>query len=201
MPDHTKIVQFVGFETALTREFFLPRWEPFAASFLSMGIERVDLGESGAASKFLFISRNVWPAARFRSVFPSRLPSDAGGGGVTAVQLGAFRVAASEGIELLAARRGVVKSCALTRCRHDEVNTILPLLDELGRQHGTGLGWATYTADPATRGGRFDAVLEVYAAENAADRTGVAVAEALQRQEARIEESRVLLLREVFALP
>ncbi|MCA2980853.1 MAG: hypothetical protein INH41_12230 [Myxococcaceae bacterium] len=201
MPEQPQVIQFVGFETALSREGFLPRWEPFAASFVARGIERVVLGEGDAAGGLRFISRNVWHEARFRAVFPSRLPGDAGGGAVTAVQLGVFRVVASDGVELLVARRGVVESIALARCRHDALGAIVLLLGELGRQHSAGVGWAAYTADPAVRGGRFKAVLEVYAAEEAAAWVGVALAEALQRQAARIEESRVQLLREVLARP
>jgi len=199
--EHPQVIQFVGFETSLPKDAFLQRWEPFAASFLARGLDRVVLGESDAASGFHFISRNVWPEARFRAVFSSRLPGDAGGGAVTAVQVGAFQVVASEGVDLLATRHGVVKIVALVRCRHDALGTIAPLLVELGRQRGAGIGWATYAADPSTRGGRFNAVLELYASEESADQICVALTEALQRQSGHIEESRVQTLREVLALP
>ncbi len=41
MLEHPQIIQFVGFETWLPRVVFVPRWAPFAASFLSRGIARV----------------------------------------------------------------------------------------------------------------------------------------------------------------
>jgi hypothetical protein len=201
VPEPSQIIQFVGFETSLKAESFLPRWEPFAASFLARGIERVVLGEGDAASAFRFVSRNVWPEARFRAVFSSRLPAAAGGGGVTAVQLGAFRVVASEGVALGAARRGVIKVCVLARGRDVALDALVGLLDELGRPLGADLGWATYAADLATRGGRFHAELELYAAEDSADRICVTLSEALQRSSALLEECRVQLLREVLALP
>ena len=85
MPEDHRIVQFVCFETSLPREVFLSRWEPFVASFLAKGIERVVLGEGDGTVGFGFVSRNIWPELRFGSVFQGNLPGDAGGGAVTAV--------------------------------------------------------------------------------------------------------------------
>lgn len=201
MPEHPPIIQFVGFETSLPREAFIPRWAPFAASFLARGIERVVLGESDEGSGFKFVSRNVWPEPRFRDLFSSRLPGAAGGGGVTAVQVGAFRIVANEGVTLRAARHGVAKWCVLARCRHDSPGSVVPLLVSLGRQHGAGVGWATYAADPDTRGGRFHAALELHAAEDASAPIGIALKEAMQRNSTLLEEARVQRLREVLALP
>jgi hypothetical protein len=174
MTEHHQIVQFVCFETSLPRQVFLSRWEPFAASFLARGIERVVLGEGDGAVGFGFVSRNIWPEARFRAVFPGNLPPDAGGGAVTAVQAGGFRVVASAGMDLLGARNGAVKNLVLVRCQEEALGTIVPMLGHLATQHDQGIGWATYSADPATRGGRFNAALEVYCdVESAARVRGV----------------------------
>ncbi|MCX5742480.1 MAG: hypothetical protein NT062_08295 [Proteobacteria bacterium] len=200
MFEHRKIVQFVCFETSLPRQAFLSRWEPFAASFLARGIERVVLGEGDGAVGFGFVSRNIWPEARFHSVFAGNLPGDAGGGPVTAVQAGGFRVVASSGMDLLTARNGVVKNLVLVRCQEEALSTTVSMLGNLATQHDQGLGWATYSADPATRGGRFNAALEVYGDVESAARVHGVIAASLPRS-SLIEESRLQTLREVIALP
>ena len=200
MPEHPQIVQFVCFETSLPRQAFLSRWEPFAASFLARGIERVVLSEGDGAVGFGFVSRNVWPEARFRSLFRGNMPSDAGGGPVTAVQAGGFRVEASDGMELLSARNGVIKNLVLTRCQETELGTIVPMLGQLATQHDQGFGWATYSADPATRGGRFNAALELYCDVESAARVAGVLAASLPRS-SLIQETRLETHREVLALP
>ncbi len=201
MPEHRQIVQFVCFETSLPRQVFLSRWGPFAASFLARGIERVVLGEGDGAVGFGFVSRNIWPEARFRSVFAGDLPGDAAGGAVTAVQAGAFSVAASAGMELLSARNnGVVKNLVLVRCQQEALGTIVSMLGHLATQNDQGIGWATYSADPATRGGRFNAALELYCDVESAARVRDVISESLPRS-SLIEQSRLQTLREVLALP
>lgn len=133
MPAHPQIIQFVCFETSLPSRVFLSRWQPFAAMFLAMGIERVVLGESDGAGGFGFVSRNVWPEPRFRAAFRGKVPGDAGGGPVIAVQAGGFHVAASAGMQLFEARVGVVKTQALVRCRKDALGTIVATLGHLQR--------------------------------------------------------------------
>ena len=200
MPEHPPIVQFVCFETSLPRVVFLSRWEPFAASFLAMGIERVVLGEGDGAGGFGFVSRNLWPESRFRAAFRGKVPGDAGGGPVIAVQAGGFRIVASAGMQLLEARPGVVKNLALVRCRKDALGTMVATLGHLAAQHEQGLGWATYTADPGTRGGSFNAALEVYCDVASAVRVRGAIAASLPAS-SLIEASRFQILREVVALP
>ena len=200
MPEHPPIVQFVCFETSLPRQAFLSRWEPFAASFLARGIERVVLGESDGAGGFGFVSRNLWPDARFRAAFSGEVPGDAGSGPVIAVQAGGFHVVASSGMQLLAARTGVVKNLALVRCRKDALDATMATLRQLATQHDQGYGWATYAADATTRGGHFNAALEVYGDVGAAEHTRGALAAALSRSSA-IDEARIQILREVLALP
>ena len=200
MPADPPIVQFVCFETSLPSRVFLTRWEPFAASFLAMGIERVVLGEGDGAGGFGFVSRNLWPDSRFRAAFRGQVPGDAGGGPVVAVQAGGFRVVASAGMQLLEARAGVVKILALVRCQKDALGTIVATLGHLATEHDQGIGWATYTADPATRGGRFNAALEVYCDVEAAERVRAAIAGGLPAS-SLIEDSRIQILREVLALP
>ncbi len=200
MQEHHRIVQFVCFETSLPREVFLSRWEPFVASFLAKGIERVVLGEGDGTVGFGFVSRNVWPELRFSSVFQGNLPGDAGGGAVTAVQAGGFRVVASAGMDWLGARGGVVKTLVLVRCHEGALGAILPMLGRLAIQHDQGIGWATYTADPATRGGRFNAALEIYSDVESAERVRDAIAASLPGS-SPIDERRLHILREVLALP
>ena len=200
MPDARYIVQFVCFETSLPRRVFLARWEPFAASFLARGIERVVLGEGDGAVGFGFVSRNIWPESRFGAVFQGRLPGDADGGPVIAVQAGGFRVVASAGRDLLDARTGAVKNLVLVRCHEDALGTIVESLGHLATQHDQGLGWATYSADPGTRGGRFNAALELYCDAESAERVCSVIAERISSSSS-VEESRVQTLRESLALP
>ena len=56
------------------------------------------------------------------------------------------------------------------------------------------------SADPATRGGRFNAALEVYCDVAAADRLRSAIAASLP-QSSPVEQCRIQILREVLALP
>lgn len=200
MPEHRHIVQFVGFETSLPRQVFLSRWEPFVSSFLARGIERVVLGQGDGATGFGFVSRNIWPESRFAAAFLGHLPGDAGGGPVTGVQVGGFHVVASAGVELREVRTGAVKVLALVRCDDDALDTIVAILGRLATQHDQGIGWATYCADPATRGGRFNAALELYCDVASAERVRDAMAESLPRT-SPIVESRVQILRELLALP
>lgn len=200
MPEHPPIIQFVGFETSLPRQVFVSRWEPFVTSFLARGIERVVLSEGDGAIGFGFVSRNLWPEARFRAAFPLGLPRDSGGGAVTAVQAGGFRVAASVGMELLGARPGVAKSLLFVRCREEAKDEIVPMLGALATQHERGIGWATYAADPAALGGRFDAALEVYCEVDEAAPLRDALLASLPSS-SLIEESRLQTLQEVLALP
>ena len=198
--EHCQIVQFVCFETSLPRQVFLSRWEPFAATFLERGIDRVVLGENEGVVGFGFVSRNVWPEAHFRAVFPRGLPGDAGGGPVTAVQGGGFHIVASAGMELLGARQGLAKNLVLMRCREESLDTIVPILCHLAVQHDQGMGWAVYSVDPATRGGRFNAALEVYCDVESAARVRGAIAASLPRS-SLIEQSEVQTLRELLAIP
>ena len=138
--------------------------------------------------------------SRFVSVFQGKLPGDAGAGAVTAVQAGGFRVVASAGVDLLAARDGVVKCLVLVRCHEDALDTIVLMIGRLATQHDQGIGWATYTGDPATRGGRFNAALEVYCDVESVARVRDAIAASLPSS-SLIEESRLQILREVLALP
>lgn len=200
MPPHRQIIQFVCFETAVARQVFLARWEPFAASFLARGIERVVLGEGSGGAGYGFVSRNIWPEERFAAAFLGTLPADAGGGPVTAVQAGAFRVVASAGMDLLRARTDVIKHLALLRGAGDPLSALVPTLGRLAAEHDQGMGWATYAADPATRGGRFNAALEVYGDAASAARLGDALAAGLNTASG-VEERRFQQLREVLALP
>ena len=201
MSEDPRIVQFVCFETSLPRQAFLSRWEPFASSFLAKGIERVVLGQSDGSVGFGFVSRNIWPGSRFRSVFQGHLPGDAGGGPVTAVQAGGFRVVASVGMDPLeTARAGVVKNFVLVRCHEASLSTVVATLGHLATKHHLGIGWATYSADPDTRGGRFNAALEVYCNVESAERVRNVISASLPRSSS-IEEARLQTLREVLALP
>jgi hypothetical protein len=164
MMSDTRIFQFVCFQTLLAREAFLTRWEPFAASFLERGIERIVLADRDASSDgFAFISRNEWPEDRFRAAFLGQLPSDAGGGGVLAVQGGAFRVAFSAERESRAGPGTADKVVALVGVVPDALALTVDELRSLAVEHANGAEWMVFARDRTTRGGRFDAVLEVYA--------------------------------------
>lgn len=192
------LFQFVCFQTSLPLNPFLRGWSAFAQSFLAQGIERIVLGESTRPeARFGFISRNAWPPARFEATFRGQLPGDAGGGPVVAVQGGAFRLEASSGMEPLVMRGDFTKVVALVQqagANHQAT------LRRLAVEQDRGAGWALYGRAPQTRGGRFDAVLELYVPPQAA----LEVEDQLERSLARAPDIRgleVQTLREVYALP
>lgn len=199
-----RIIQFVCFETALPCSAFLPRWEPFASSFLSRGLERIVLGEQcyGRTDGFGFVSRNTWPASSFRSVFRGQLPGTVGGGGVTAVQAGGFRVVACVGVDHVApVESTVVKTLALVRCSESSLDSLFQKLSELTTLLIDGIiGWTIYCSDRETQGGRFNAAFEVYCTDEvSAVRVYDTVAASLHVLS--VEEVRLQTLRDVMALP
>ena len=152
------LFQFVCFETPFARPDFLSRWAPFASSFLARGIERIVLSEQMGAGRFAYVSRNAWDRDRFAEAFGGQLPADAGGGPVRAIQGGAFLLTAGVGLDPLVERTDAPKVIAFLQ--GDSAIA-------LWRSHASSLphdaAWALYERDPATRGGRFDAVFELFA--------------------------------------
>jgi len=193
------IVQFVCFQTQLAREAFLARWEPFAKSFMDKGLERIVLADRDAAADgFAFISRNEWPEDRFGAAFLGQLPADAGGGGVIAIQGGAFRVVWSNSHPV---RTTADKVVALVRVAPDALAQTVEELRSLAVEHAAGAGWMVFARDSATRGGRFDAVLEVHAStESTARRVREAIASQLAVAP-NLKESHVLAMCERLSLP
>lgn len=193
------IVQFVCFETALPRAAFVARWQPFVASFLARGIERVVLGERIGEGEFGFVSRNLWPEARFRAAFAGGLPGTAGGGGVVAVQAGGFRVVDHGRPTHPAPPTDTTHVLVLVRSRPEAVGQVVPMLGAWAAQHDRGLGWTTYSADPGTRGGRFDAALELGCEPAWAASVSAALAASLPPT--RVAASSAVILREILTLP
>jgi hypothetical protein len=148
-----KLFQFVCFETPQPRHAFLASWVPFAAGFLARGLERIVLSERSGPSGFAFVSRNAWPEDRFAQAFRDQLPADAGGGSVRAVQGGAFRLAASAGVDPLIV---------------DPTPKLVVFLEDVSASAlwssamSPDARWARYERAPGVRGGRFAAVLELY---------------------------------------
>jgi len=198
-----RIVQFVCFQTLLAREAFLTRWEPFATSFMERGIERIVLADcDAAADSFAFISRNEWPEHRFGATFRGQLPADAGGGGVIAVQGGAFRAVSSADADSPPARSAADKVVALVRVVPGALALAVEELRSLAVEHAAGAGWTVFAHDPATRGGRFDAVLEVHALTSESRSRLVRDAIATRLAVAPyLKESHVLAMCERLALP
>jgi len=198
-----RIFQFVCFQTLLAREAFLTRWEPFARSFMDKGLERIVLAEGDAIGDgFAFISRNELPEDRFSAAFLGQLPADAGGGGVLAVQGGAFRVVASDDADSRSVRSAADKVVALVRVVPGALALAVDELSRLAVERATGAGWTLFARDPPTLGGRFDAVLEVYAptGESTSPMARDAIASQLMGAP-HLEESHVLAMRERLALP
>lgn len=191
------IVQFVCFETSLPRAAFVARWEPFVASFLARGIELVVLGERDGDGDFGFVSRNLWPEARFHAVFAGALPGTAGGGGVVAVQGGGFHVVEARAAERTANETANV--LLLARCRSGSLGAVVPLLGAWASEHDQGLGWTSYVGDPGTRGGRFDAALEIGCSLASAMRVRAALLAGLPTS--HVAASSALTLREALTLP
>ena len=191
-----RIVQFVCFQTLLDREAFLTRWAPFATSFLDRGLERIVLAERDAASDgFAFISRNEWPEDRFNAAFRGQLPADAGGGGVVAVQGGAFRASSSRDADS-GPGQSADKVVALARVVPGALVVALEELGKVAVECAMGAGWTLFARDPGTRGGRFDAVLEVRApTDSVARRVCDAIASQLTAAP-YLEESTVLAMCE-----
>ena len=151
------IFQFVCFDTSLARMPFLSRWSPFASAFLSRGIGRIVLSERTALGGFGFVSRNVWPEECIMATFQGVLPPDVGGGAVRAIQGGAFRLVAGAHVDPLMAREGAPKLVALL-VGSRAVEQAKALTGRLTPESA----WALYARAPDFRGGRFDAVLELF---------------------------------------
>ena len=152
------VFQFVCFDTPLPRPEFLSRWAPFASSFVARGIERLVLSERAGPEGFAYVSRNAWPGDRFEQAFGGQLPADAGGGPIRAIQGGAFLLTASAGFNPLVARTDSPKVVAFLQ----GASAIAPWRS-LASSLPQDAGWALYEKAPATRGGRFDAVFELFA--------------------------------------
>jgi len=197
------IVQFVCFQTRFDRQAFLARWAPFATSFIEKGIERIVLAECDAAPEgFAFISRNEWPEDRFLAAFRGQLPADAGGGGVVAVQGGAFRVVASADADSRGGRSVADKVVVLVGVLPGALTLAVDELRRLAVTHATGAGWTVFARDPATRGGRFDAVLELN--RSSIESTSPTVRDAIGSQLAAapyLKERHVLAMYERLTLP
>lgn len=92
-----RIVQYVGFDTAVGRDEFLLRWAPFARRFSSLGARSIDLYEVSPLSEVRYISRNVWDRETYLATFPSGIAGGGGGDGITVVQFGGYWREAAEG--------------------------------------------------------------------------------------------------------
>ncbi len=196
-----RIVQFVGFQTLLDREAFLTRWAPFAMSFLDRGLERIVLAERDAAGDgFAFLSRNEWPEDRFSAAFLGQLPADAGGGGVVAVQVGAFRASSSRDADS-GPGQSADKVVALARVVPGALALAVEELRKVAVECGAGARWTLFARDPGTRGGRFDVVLEVHAPTDSAARKVRDVIGSQWTAAPYLEESTVLAMCERHTLP
>jgi len=152
------LFQFVCFDTHLARPDFLSCWAPFASSFLARGIERIVLSERVGSEGFAYVSRNAWPQDRFAQAFGGQLPADAGGGPIRAIQGGAFILTAGAGFDPIVAHTDAPKVVALLQ----GASSIAPWR-LLASSLPEDARWGLYERDPATRGGRFDAVFELFA--------------------------------------
>jgi len=87
------IVQYVGFQTALDEDTFLSSWKPFASSFKSAGIAKIDLYQLENREILTYLSRNVWPAEAYLKNFPSGVPGAARTQDVNVLQFGGYWLA------------------------------------------------------------------------------------------------------------
>jgi hypothetical protein len=92
-----RIVQYVGFATAVGREEFLERWMPFARQFSDRGARTIDLYEVSAPAPVRYISRNVWDAGIYLGSFPDGVAAGGGGGGVKVEQFGGYWMEPGDG--------------------------------------------------------------------------------------------------------
>ncbi len=84
------IVQFVGFDTALSAGDFISRWTPIASNFKDQGIISIDLYEVSGNSDLAYISRNVWAEETYFRNFPTGVAGSGSGGGVSVIQFGGY---------------------------------------------------------------------------------------------------------------
>ena len=64
------IFQFVGFETSVVLEGFIPQWENYAKRVFKKDIHAISLQQQVASSnRYKYISRNEWPQENFRFSF------------------------------------------------------------------------------------------------------------------------------------
>lgn len=90
------IVQYVGFQTALDEDTFLNSWKPFASSFKSAGIVKIDLYQLANREILTYLSRNVWPAEAYLKNFPTGVPGAARTQDVNVLQFGGYWLAEDE---------------------------------------------------------------------------------------------------------
>ncbi|MFP4096476.1 MAG: hypothetical protein ACLFUB_18485, partial [Cyclobacteriaceae bacterium] len=84
------IVQYVGFQTALDASAFLKSWIPFASSFKSAGIEKIDIYQLSNRDILSYLSRNVWTTEAYLKNFPSGVPGAARTQDVNVLQFGGY---------------------------------------------------------------------------------------------------------------
>ena len=71
------IVQFVGFETAMSPDDFTAQWERFAKRFFKQDIHTITLQQQVVTrSRFKYISRNEWSEDNFQYNFMGSRASD-----------------------------------------------------------------------------------------------------------------------------
>ena len=92
----TYIVQFVGFKTDLEESDFIKSWMPFASSFKSSGIDTIDLYAVDGNENINFISRNIWEEQNYFKNFPTGIAGSGGGGGISVIQFGGYRLEANQ---------------------------------------------------------------------------------------------------------
>lgn len=192
------VIQFVAFKTTMAADAFLPAWMPFATSFLARGLDTIVLSTAlSPGGAFRFISRNAWDARAFAATFAAGLPGDAGGFGITAVQAGAFRLAAGRALDLHTARRDRVKAMALVTLDPGAAPDWAALAPP---SESLTAGWALYAPASHRWSGQCSAIVEVLA-EPAQAQSALAAARALATALPSPRSVDVGLYEEIVVLP
>lgn len=112
--DSSSVTQFVAFTTDKPPHDFVRDWRPIAVRFLRSGLRTITLAAvsditDGNSTGVSFVSRNTWPVAAYRALFPTGAAAEMALGGTVVTQPGVFQVS-PEGagpVEGLQDRRGL----------------------------------------------------------------------------------------------
>ena len=200
MTTERTVVQFVCFDTSITRENFIANWGPFANSFLGLGLERIVLAEcissAGANPSYKFISRNEWPETAFSQAVRLGRVGDGGGGPVMALQGGVF---SSQDTVLSKANFEQEKVIGLLRSATNDLPDLKKLVTT-GFASSPDLKLSIFQTDSLSQGQRFDLVVEIYTPKG----TGLALRDHLARTVAELIDparSSIEVYQEVLTLP